>query len=250
MLTALGARTPSPRGRRERAPAAGVRPDGAEPLRGPPAHLRVGRRARDGRGQLRAPRGGAAPARSTRALVFAFAARAGFSHAAREGRRATSRSISATSPPGEVERLVALRLGVETAPDELLRFVRARAGGHPLFVEEVIKGLVDVGAITVADRRVVSMKLVGQDLALPKTLRGLVASRVARLAPADRATLQAAAVLGDPIDVNVLSSMLGQAMPALERSVATLKERDFVVDRGPAGWASARPSSRRSSPTR
>jgi len=43
------------------------------------------------------------------------------------------------------------------------------------------------------------------------------------------------AVLGDPIDVNVLSSMLGQAMPALERSVAALKERDFVVDRGPAG---------------
>src|ERR1019366_4821069 len=76
---------------------------------------------------------------------------------------------------------------------------------------------------------------VGQDLALPKTLRGLVASRVARLAPADRSTLQAAAVLGDPIDTNVLASMLGQAIPALEKSVGILKERDFVVDRGPTG---------------
>ena len=37
------------------------------------------------------------------------------------------------------------------------------------------------GAVTVAERHVVAMKLVGQDLALPKTLRGLVASRVARL---------------------------------------------------------------------
>ena len=53
------------------------------------------------------------------------------------------------------------------------------------------------------------MKLVGQDLALPKTLRGLVASRVSRLGAAERATLQAAAVLGDPIDTRVLSSMLG-----------------------------------------
>jgi serine/threonine protein kinase/tetratricopeptide (TPR) repeat protein len=167
-------------------------------------------------------------------LVIALAARPGFSHALEKADSHVAIDLGDLSP-GEVERLVALRLGVETAPDELLRFVRARASGHPLFVEEVIKGLVDVGAITVADRRVVSMKLVGQDLALPKTLRGLVASRVARLAPADRTTLQAAAVLGDPIDVNVLSSMLGQAMPALERSVAALKERDFVVDRGPAG---------------
>jgi eukaryotic-like serine/threonine-protein kinase len=173
-------------------------------------------------------------------LVIAFAARAGFSHPLEKADNHVAIDLGDLSP-GEVERLVALRLGVEAAPDELLRFVRARASGHPLFVEEVIKGLAEVGAITVADRGVVSMKLVGQDLALPKTLRGLVASRVARLAPADRATLQAAAVLGDPIDVNVLSSMLGQAMPALERSVAALKERDFVVDRGPAGVAFSSP---------
>src|SRR5205814_1701979 len=78
----------------------------------------------------------------------------------------------------DVERLVALRLGVDRAPEELVRFVRERAGGHPLFVEEVLKGLQETGAVTVAEKRVVAMKLVGQELALPKTLRGLVASRV------------------------------------------------------------------------
>jgi tetratricopeptide (TPR) repeat protein len=173
-------------------------------------------------------------------LVFAFAARAGFSHPLEKGEGHVAIDLGDLAP-GEVERLVALRLGVDAPPEELLRFVRARAAGHPLFVEEVIKSLVDVGAITVADRRAVSMKLVGQDLALPKTLRGLVASRVARLAPADRATLQAAAVLGDPIDTNVLASMLDQALPALERSVAVLKERDFVVDRGPTGLGFSSP---------
>ncbi len=167
-------------------------------------------------------------------LVIAFAARAGFSHPLEKADGHVAIDLGDLSP-GEVERLVALRLGVDAAPEELLRFVRARASGHPLFVEEVIKGLVDVGAITVADRRAVSMKLVGQDLALPKTLRGLVASRVARLAPADRTTLQAAAVLGDPIDPGVLATMLGQAIPALERSVAVLKEGDFLVDRVPTG---------------
>lgn len=166
-------------------------------------------------------------------LVFTFAARAGFSHPLEKTPGHIALDL-ADLGPAEVERLVALRLGVDAPSDELLRFVRSRAGGHPLFVEEVIKGLVDAGAVTVAERQIVAMNLLGQELALPKTLRGLVASRVARLANADRATLQAASILGDPIDVNVLSSMLGQAMPSLERSVAMLKARDFVVDRGPS----------------
>jgi serine/threonine protein kinase/tetratricopeptide (TPR) repeat protein len=166
-------------------------------------------------------------------VVFVFAARAGFSHPLEKTHGHTAIELGDLAP-SEVERLVALRLGVDAVPEELLRFVRQRAGGHPLFVEEIIKALVDAGAVLVADRRVASMKLVGQDLALPKTLRGLVASRVARLSAEDRTTLQAAAVLGDPIEVAALSVMLGQPMPSLERSVATLAASDFVVHIGPS----------------
>lgn len=165
-------------------------------------------------------------------LVFVFAVRGGFSHPLEKTAGHVALDLGDLAPP-EIERLVALRLGVDAVSDELLRFVRARAGGQPLFVEEVIRALVDSGAVVVADRRVVAMNLVGQELALPRTLRSLVASRVARLPSGDRAALQASAVLGDPIDANVLSNMLGRTMPSLERSIATLKEHDFVVDRGP-----------------
>ena len=173
-------------------------------------------------------------------VVFVLAARAGFTHPLERVAGHMGLDLGDLAQP-DVERLVGLRLGVDSVPDELLRFVRSRAGGHPLFVEEVIKALVDVGAITTAERRVVTMKLVGQELALPKTLRGLVASRVARLSQEDRATLQAASVMGDPIDVTVLSSMLGQAMPSLERSVAMLKDREFLVQTGPSELRFASP---------
>jgi eukaryotic-like serine/threonine-protein kinase len=166
-------------------------------------------------------------------VVFLFAARAGFSHPFEGVDGHAALDLGDLAGP-DVEKLVASRLGVDSVPDELLRFVRARAGGHPLFVEEVIKGLVEAGAVTVGDRRVVSLKLVGQDLALPKTLRGLVASRVARLSSEDRATLQAAAILGDPIDATVLAAVLGQAMPSLERSIATLKDRELLVQTRPS----------------
>jgi serine/threonine protein kinase/tetratricopeptide (TPR) repeat protein len=173
-------------------------------------------------------------------LVFIFAGRAGFSHVLEHTEGHVAIDLGDLAPE-DVQHLVALRLGVATVPDELLRFVRGRAGGHPLFVEEVIKGLLDAGAVTVADGKAVSTRLVGQDLALPKTLRGLVASRVARLSPSDRTALQAAAVLGDPIDVDVLASMLGIAPAALEGAMDALKQRDLVVDHGPAELRFASP---------
>ena len=166
-------------------------------------------------------------------VVFALAGRAGFSHPLEKSPAHGSLDLTDLKPE-DVERFVAHTLGVDRTPDDLLRFVRDRAGGHPQFIEEVLKALVDARAVTVADNKIVSMKLVGQDLALPKTLRGLVASRVARLSAPDRATLQAAAVLGDAVDAGVLAQMLDQPMSALERSLSTLKKHDLLAHIGPS----------------
>jgi len=57
---------------------------------------------------------------------------------------------------------------------------------------------------------------------------------VSRLAGSDRATLQAAAVLGDPVDVAVLAQMLDQPMGSLEASLSELKEHQFLADTGPS----------------
>ena len=164
--------------------------------------------------------------------LFVISARAGFSHPLEKVPVHTALDLADLAPE-DAERLVAVRLAVERVPSELLRFVRQRAGGHPQMTEEVLKALVEARAITVADGSIVTMKLVGQDLALPKTLRGLVSSRVARLAAPDRAILQAAAVLGEPINAAVLAQMTGLDLAALERSLAALRERGFVVHTGP-----------------
>jgi serine/threonine protein kinase/tetratricopeptide (TPR) repeat protein len=165
-------------------------------------------------------------------VVFVMVARAGFSHPLEQTEGHVAIDLGDLAPP-DVDRLVGFRVAIDVVPDELLRFIRTRAGGNPLFVEEVIKALLDAGAVSVAERQVVSMTLVGQDLALPKTLRGLVGSRVARLSAEDRAVLQAAAVLGDPVDPAVLSGMLGRPMTSLDRSIASLAASEFVVPTGP-----------------
>ena len=164
--------------------------------------------------------------------LFVLATRAGFSHPLEKLNVHAALDLSDLGPE-DAERLVAVRLGVERVPSELMRFVRERAGGHPQMIEEILKALVEARAVTVADGSLVTMKLVGQDLALPKTLRGLVASRVAHLAAAERAILQGAAVLGEPINAAVLAQMTGLDLTALERSLAVLRDRGFLVHTGP-----------------
>lgn len=168
---------------------------------------------------------------SSRVLVV-LAARAGFGHPLEKLAVHTGLELVDLKPE-EVERLIGVRLDVSRVPTELIRFVRDRAGGHPQMVEEVLKALVEARALTVADGSVVSMKLVGQELSLPKTLRGLVASRIARLDAKDRALLQSAAVFGDPINASILGRMTAVSMVSLEKSLAILKERGFLVQTGP-----------------
>ncbi|MGH7330205.1 MAG: ATP-binding protein, partial [Polyangiaceae bacterium] len=161
-------------------------------------------------------------------LVFLLATRGGFSHPLEKNASHMSIELGDVTKD-DADKLVSVRLGVDHAPDELLRFVRSRAGGQPQFIEEVVKALQDAEAVSVGDRKVVSMKLVGQELALPKTLRGLVASRVARLSIPDKAILQAAAVLGDPVDSAVLAQMVGRPMSQVEGSLARLETEKLVV---------------------
>jgi serine/threonine protein kinase/tetratricopeptide (TPR) repeat protein len=180
---------------------------------------------------------------ATSRIVLAFAARSGYTHPLASGDKHTALEL-ADLPADDTERLIAARLGVDQPPPELVRFVRERAGGHPQFVEELLRALSDARAITIAKGAIVSMRLVGQDLALPKTLRGLVASRVSRLDGPARAALQAAAVLGDPVNLEVLAHMTAQPMARLESIILRLEKADFVVHVGPAEVVFKSPSVR------
>ena len=176
-------------------------------------------------------------------IVFAFTGRSGYEHPLAHTLRHTMVTLS-DLPDADTERLIAARLGVERPPVELVRFVRERAGGHPQFVEEVLRALSDARAVTVAKGVVVSMRLAGQELALPKTLRGLVASRVARLDAPERAVLQAASILGDPVSLEVLSHMTAEPLFKLEATILRLEKADFVVHTGAAEVVFKSPSVR------
>ncbi|HMI87246.1 MAG TPA: protein kinase [Polyangiaceae bacterium] len=127
----------------------------------------------------------------------------------------------------ECRDLVAHRAAALIAPPELVEFCRARAKGHPLFIEELLKELIDSGALVVANGAVVELRTDGE-LSVPRPLRALMASRAARLPSDERRALQAAAILGEPIDLATLALMLGEPLAKAEKTAVSLEGREFV----------------------
>ena len=106
--------------------------------------------------------------------------------------------------------------------------ILARAGGNPLFIEEIVRSLVSGGVLVREGTRWVLSAAV-ETVTLPPTLHGLLLSRIDRLPPDTRRVLQAAAVLGASFDEALLGAVAGDAQPGLQRLV----DADLVRDAGP-----------------
>jgi tetratricopeptide (TPR) repeat protein len=95
----------------------------------------------------------------------------------------------------EVAALLTNVLGSAALETRAARRISAAAEGNPLFVEELVRMLVDDGVL----HRVDGVWTGPQDLdslAIPPTINALLSARLDRLDPEERAVLQAAAVIG------------------------------------------------------
>jgi adenylate cyclase len=106
-----------------------------------------------------------------------------------------------------IESLLAAFFGDESPFESTLqeRIVR-QAGGNPLYLEEVVRGLISNGVLTRgADGRWRCDAAAG-NVEVPSSIEGLLLSRMDRLPAAARRTLQSAAILGPLFE----SALLGE----------------------------------------
>jgi len=94
----------------------------------------------------------------------------------------------------QCDLLVANLLGEDVAADLGARVVAA-AEGNPLFVEEMLRMLIDDGLLVKRDGRWEADLDLGGAV-IPPSIEALLAARLDRLAPRERATIQRAAVIG------------------------------------------------------
>jgi class 3 adenylate cyclase len=107
----------------------------------------------------------------------------------------------------DTRTLVANLLKVESLPQETRDHILEKSEGNPFFVEEVIRMLIDRGAIVhEGDRWIATAKV--SDVEIPDTLQGLLLARIDRLPPESKRTLRVAAVIGRQFGVTMLERLL------------------------------------------
>jgi class 3 adenylate cyclase len=110
----------------------------------------------------------------------------------------------------ESRALVANLLEIESLPDDVRDLIMARAEGNPFFVEEVVRMLIDHGAIVQEGDRWVATGDIGA-VEIPESLHGLLLARIDQLPESAKRSLRIAAVIGRQFPVRVLERVVAEA---------------------------------------
>jgi class 3 adenylate cyclase len=133
--------------------------------------------------------------------------------AAREVLASSLTEISLTTLSDRDSRLlVANLLQIEELPEEMRRLILAKAEGNPFFVEEVIRMLIDRGAIVRRNGGWTAAAAIGS-IDIPDNLQGLLMARIDRLPDEAKQMLRIASVIGRQFPVKVLEYVLGRGQP-------------------------------------
>jgi predicted ATPase/class 3 adenylate cyclase len=137
-----------------------------------------------------------------------------------------------SAPAGS--RMLEQLLQMASVPQELRDLVLAHADGNPFFIEEILRALIDSGAL-VAGGPGGAWQVTAQigRYQAPASLHGLLIARLDRLAPETRHLAQQAAVIGRIFDARILQALTGSParvhadLDTLERAGIIQKSQGF-----------------------
>ncbi len=134
-------------------------------------------------------------------------------------RNATTITLNPLSET-ETARLVSGLLEQTLLPADLQRAIIDRAGGNPLYAEEVVRLLRDRGLLD--DRAALA------DLPLPETVQALIASRLDTLTPERKGLLQDAAILGKVFWSGAVAAIGGTSHEHVAGGLHELERRELI----------------------
>jgi class 3 adenylate cyclase/predicted ATPase len=141
----------------------------------------------------------------------------------------TQLTVGRLSRP-QVEIMVRQLTGGKPLPAEVLAQVIAKTDGVPLFIEELVKMLLESGLVReAADRYGLTGPL--PPLAIPATLQDSLMARLDRLAAA-RAVAQLGAVLGREFADELIRAVAPMDEAAVQRGLAQLVDAELLYQRG------------------
>jgi class 3 adenylate cyclase/tetratricopeptide (TPR) repeat protein len=126
--------------------------------------------------------------------------------------------------------------GAGSVSDRDAEVIVAKAGGNPLFLEEVTRSLMESGRLGAASAGAprASGEL-GLGLVIPGTIRDVVMARVDRVGAELKETVRVASVIGRVVPARILEEVIGVPATEVARRLRSLQELDLLVEIRRAG---------------
>src|SRR5262245_31411505 len=158
------------------------------------------------------------------------------------GRLATDVLMLGGLDAAAATRLAANVVGAEALPAAITGRVLATSEGNPLFLGELVRMLVDDGALKrEGGRWAAAVDLAALDI--PPTIHALLAARIERLRPEDRLVLERAAIVGRQFSRAAVTHLLpGDVQADLDARVEALRRSELIEP--DAGWFLGEPALR------
>ena len=128
--------------------------------------------------------------------------------------------------PESSREIVHAALARKQLPDSLLDLILDRAGGNPLFVEEMVSTLLEREVLVETQDRWVLRVPLGE-VAMPDTVNAVIAARVDALPLHEKQTLQTAAVVGRDFWLGALRRVADETH--IEDTIRRLVDKELLV---------------------
>jgi class 3 adenylate cyclase/tetratricopeptide (TPR) repeat protein len=129
----------------------------------------------------------------------------------------------------ESETLLSNLLQIKGLPHHIREQILQRAGGNPFFIEEVVRSLIDEGAVVLKNGEYEVTEKVKQ-IVIPQSIHALIMTRIDRLDEATRNLVRTASVIGRNFFYRILIEVASN-IEEIDRRLDHLKEIQLIRER-------------------
>lgn len=129
----------------------------------------------------------------------------------------------------DVGALLGHLVGTDPSVEALHSPILERTKGNPFFIEEIVRTLAETGQLA-GEKGAYRFAGDIDNLGVPDTVKAVLAARIDRLAPQDKAVLQAASVIGKEFDEPLLEGISGFSAADLGDALAKLQRSEFIEE--------------------
>ena len=129
--------------------------------------------------------------------------------------------------PEDIDELLRELLGGDASVAALPEHIRARTGGNPFFVEEVVQGLAESGSLD-GERGAYRLVRPVAEIEIPATVLSVLSARIDRLPEREKQVLQTAAVIGREFAEPLLSRVMELPENELAAALGGLESAEFI----------------------